>query len=202
MKLFYRTCWTIVRLYMILCRVRIKGTNFIPKKGGVIIACNHIGAADPPFVGGCINRELYYLAKKELLNNPILTFLFRNMNCIPVNRGIFDQRALEASQAILQQGKGLILFPEGTRSKTGEIRKGKPGIGLLARKTLVPIVPAYIENSQNFMRIPFSRRRLKIVFGEPLGIDWIERIPDENDGYRRIAEEVMNRISELKSRES
>jgi hypothetical protein len=68
----------------------------------------------------------------------------------------------------------------------------------LARKTVVPIVPAYIENSPKFLRLPFSRRRLRVIFGEPIGIEWIESIPNDNDGYRLIAEEVMRRISNLK----
>lgn len=199
MKFFYRICWSIVRLYMILCKVHIKGAENIPKKGSVIIASNHIGAADPPFVGGSINRELFFLAKMELFKNPLLGFLFKNLNCIPVNRGVFDQKALDAAQNALRKEYGLILFPEGTRSKTGELKKGKPGIGLLARKTLVPVVPAYIENSREFLQLPFSRRRLRVTFGEPLGIDWIEKVPNENEGYRLIAEEVMNRISRLKS---
>jgi 1-acyl-sn-glycerol-3-phosphate acyltransferase len=191
-------CWIILRLYlMICCKLRIHGLWNVPPQGGVIIASNHIGAGDPPFVGTCLNRELFYLAKKELFRNIFLRILIRNLNAIPVNRSILDQKALQASKEALQRGYGLILFPEGTRSRSGELRKGKPGVGLLARKALVPVVPAYIENSRGFAGLLFSNRRLEVTFGEPISREWIESLPENNSGYRAIAEEVMARIQNL-----
>jgi 1-acyl-sn-glycerol-3-phosphate acyltransferase len=104
---------------------------------------------------------------------------------------------LEAANQALKTGHVLILFPEGTRSKTGELRKGKPGIGLLARKAVVPIVPARIENSKGFMKLIFTGKRLRVTFGKPISTEWIGSEPDSSDGYRRIAERAMSSIAEL-----
>jgi 1-acyl-sn-glycerol-3-phosphate acyltransferase len=173
------------------------GVENVPREGGAIIASNHIAGGDPPFIGGGINRESYFLAKKELFKHFFLRTLIRNLNAIPVDRSLLDQRAIEAAEGALRSGKVLILFPEGTRSKTGEIGKGKPGIGLLARKALVPIIPAYIKNSKGFLKLPFTRRRLTIKYGGCIEAAWIESLPENKEGYRLIAEEVMSRVKAL-----
>lgn len=199
MKLFYRTCRFIVRSFLVVyCRLQVNGRENIPSEGGIVIASNHIAAGDPPFVGSSINREVYFLAKRELFINPLLRILIRNLNAFPVNRGVFDRNALVRSEEILQKGFGLVLFPEGTRSRTGELGRGKPGIGMLARRAMVPIVPAYIENSKRFLRLPFTGRRLAIRFGQPLTPEWLSKFSDDKDGYRAIVAEVMERIRLLK----
>jgi 1-acyl-sn-glycerol-3-phosphate acyltransferase len=199
MKPLYRFCWLILRLYMhLFCRLKIEGTENVPLSGAVIVAANHIAGADPPFIGSCINREFHYLAKKELFRNYLLRALISNLNAIPVNRSILDQGALRAAESALKGGSGLILFPEGTRSKSGELRKGKPGVGLLARRIMVLVVPAYIENSRGFASLLFRGRRLIVRFGEPLSAEHIGGFPDNKEGYRAITEEIMSRIARLK----
>jgi 1-acyl-sn-glycerol-3-phosphate acyltransferase len=200
MKPLYKLCWLILRVYLrIFCKLKIEGVENVPLTGGVIIASNHIGAADPPIVGTCVKRELYYLAKKELFKGFLLRNLISRLNSIPVNRSILDQRALQAAENALRQGYGLILFPEGTRSRSGELRKGKPGVGLLARRVLIPIVPAYVENSRGFLTLIFKWKRLKVRFGEPLNVKLVASFPDDKEGYRAITEELMARIKRLRS---
>ncbi|HBC46193.1 MAG TPA: 1-acyl-sn-glycerol-3-phosphate acyltransferase [candidate division Zixibacteria bacterium] len=200
MKVLYKGCWLILRVYLrLLCKLEIKGIENVPKSGGVIIAANHIGAGDPPFIGTCVKREFHYLAKKELFKNFFIGKFLRRINAIPVNRSILDQRALRTAEDVLRQGQGLILFPEGTRSRSGELKKGKPGVGLLARQTQTLIVPAYIENSRGFATLIFSKRRLKVRFGKPLDVDWVTSFTDDKDGYRAITEELMKRIDGLRS---
>ena len=200
MSPFYRLCWILIRGFMILfCRLKIVGIDNVPKTGGIILASNHIAAVDPPFLGSAINRKLFYMAKKELFGNFILGPLIKRVNAIPVDRGVFDRNALQKSKEILNNGDGLIMFPEGTRSKTGNLGKAKPGIGILARSVMVPIVPAYIHNSTNLYKLIITGRRLIIGFGEPIGTEWIKRVNDDKDGYRAIAAEVMARIRRLQA---
>jgi 1-acyl-sn-glycerol-3-phosphate acyltransferase len=180
--------------------LQVKGKENIPSDGGIIIASNHIAAGDPPFVGSSLEREVYFLAKRELFRNPLLRTLIKNLNAIPVNRGVFDRNALVRSEEILRGGFGLVLFPEGTRSRTGELGRGKPGIGMLARHAMVPIVPAYIKNSNRFLRLPFTGKRLTINFGEPLTPEWLSKISEDKDGFRAIVVEVMERIRRLKEK--
>jgi 1-acyl-sn-glycerol-3-phosphate acyltransferase len=198
MKPLYKAIWLFLRVYLrLFCKLKIEGVENVPLTGGVIVASNHIGGADPFFVGTCLKREFYFLAKKELFKNFFLRTLISNVNSIPVNRSILDQKALQTAETILRQGHGLIMFPEGTRSLSGELRKGKPGVGLLARRTIVPIVPTYIENSRGFMTLIFKNKGLIVRFGEPLSADWMASFPDTKEGYRAITEELMTRIRQL-----
>jgi 1-acyl-sn-glycerol-3-phosphate acyltransferase len=198
MKPFYRLCWTIVRTYLkLFCKLKIIGAENIPQTGGVILASNHIAGVDPPIVAVSVCREVYFLAKRELFKNFILGNLITHLNAFPVDRSILDQQALQTAEKALRNGFGLIIFPEGTRSLNGELKKGKPGVGLLARRTIVPVIPTYIENSRGFYKLIFSRKRLKIVFGKPISQEWIAQIPDDNTGYRLIAEEIMVKIADL-----
>jgi len=202
MKPFYRICWLILRFYMrVFCRLKIEGAENVPRQGGVIVAANHVGAADPPFIGTCVNREFHFLAKKELFKNFFLRTLIENLNSIPVDRGVLDKGTLLAAEGALEKGYGLILFPEGTRSKNGELGKGKPGVGYLARRAMVPIVPAFIENSRGFITLLFKRKRLSVRFGVPLEMELIGSYADDKDGYRAITKEVMARIEHLSGRE-
>ncbi len=201
MKPFYRLCWLIVRGYLkLFCRLKIRGVDNVPLEGGLIIAPNHVSAGDPPIVGICVNRELHFLAKKELFRNFFLRVLIKNLNSIPVDRSILDQKALLAAEQALRSGYGLIMFPEGTRSRSGELKRGKPGVGLLARKAMVPIVPAYIENSLGFTRLIFTGKSLKVTFGEPISVQAIAGFPDDKEGYRAITVEIMRRLAELSGR--
>jgi len=202
MKIVYRVCWIFIRFYLVVfCKLKIRGIENVPKTGGVIIASNHIGAGDPFFVGTCINRELYFLAKKELFVNPLIRFIIRTLNAIPVDRSILDQKALEASESALRNGYGLIMFPEGTRSRNDELKRGKPGVGLLARRAEVPVVPVYIENTRGFHKLILSSKRMEVTFGEPVAADWIAGLSPDKIGYRAISEEIMRRIAVLKGSE-
>lgn len=183
---------------VLYCRRKIFGAENIPDDGGMIIASNHIAGGDPPFVGSSINREVYYMAKKELFKNIFLRTIIKSLNAIPVNRGVFDRSALATAETVLKNGYGLILFPEGTRSKTGQLGKGKPGIGILARTAMVPILPTYIENSKGFLFIPFSRRRLSVSFGKPLEPEKLAGFSNDKDGYREVVGLVMEEIGKLK----
>ena len=200
MNPFYWLCWLIVRGFMIVyCRLKRAGIENIPKTGAFILASNHISAADPPFLGSALGRPMHFMAKKELFDNFVLGPVISRLNALPVNRAVFDKNAMKISAEILRNGGGLIMFPEGTRSKTGDLGKGRPGIGMLARTALVPIVPAYIHNSKSVIGIPFSRRRLIIAFGKPISSEWISWVADDKNGYREIAAKVMEQIAELRA---
>jgi 1-acyl-sn-glycerol-3-phosphate acyltransferase len=201
MSLLYRLCWLLIRGFMVVfCRLKILGAENVPRVGGMILASNHVSAVDPPFLGSSLNRPLYYMAKKELFSVFLLGPLIRKVNAFPVDRAIFDKSALQRSLEILKNGGGLIMFPEGTRSKNGELGKAKPGIGMLARSALAPIIPAHIHNSRRSYLAFLTGRRLIISFGEPIDPGWIGGLPDDKNGFREIAGKVLESIAGLKSR--
>ena len=117
---------------------RVEGLENIPKTGPLIIASNHLSNADPPAVGGFAGlvRDSRFMAKKELFEIPVLGWFFRHCGYISVDRkrAIGDFGALEGAIKALQDGESIVMFPEGTRSKTGQPQKPKSGIGLLVAK--------------------------------------------------------------------
>ena len=200
MKLFYWFIWSLARIVLVVFgKLKLVNTENIPKTGGVVVASNHVAAIDPPVLGSSISRQLFFMAKKELFDVFILGRLISNLNSIPVKRGVFDRNALEMSENALKDGFGLILFPEGTRSKTGELGPGKPGMGMLARKAEVPIMPVYIKNSKIFHKLWFTSKRLEVWFGEPISKEWVVNQPNDKTGYRAIVAELMDRIGALKN---
>jgi 1-acyl-sn-glycerol-3-phosphate acyltransferase len=198
---FYWGCHFIVNLYMrSLCRLDSCGLENIPFKGGLIIASNHTSIADPLLLGSTVPRELWYMAKKELFKVFLLKNIISRLNAFPVDRFGFDIEAIRQSLAVLKQGGALVMFPEGTRSKDSVIREGKIGMGMLARKAGVPIVPAYMENSKNAGINFFKGRKLKIIFGQVVKANWINTRQNSKIGYKEITDEVMKRIKILKQK--
>jgi 1-acyl-sn-glycerol-3-phosphate acyltransferase len=170
----------------IFWRFRKKGVEFIPQKGGVIIASNHAAYVDPPFLGAASSRELYYLAKRELFNNGLFGWLLRKYNAFPITRGSFDRKGISRAVELLKEGKALLLFPEGTRS--------------IAKEAGVPIVPTYIANSKDLLLTFLKRKKLVILFGLPILKSWLDEIPKDREGYKRIGQEIMCRIRMLKEK--
>lgn len=148
-----------------LYRVKVEGKANVPKKGPVIICSNHISNLDPPVVGMTAPRDIYFMAKEELFHVPVLKKILPRIQVFPIKRGMKDRNALRKGLEILGEGKVLGLFPEGTRSKTGELGQGLSGAGFFAARSEAYIVPCAIIGPYK----PF--RRLKVVYGKPLDMD-------------------------------
>jgi 1-acyl-sn-glycerol-3-phosphate acyltransferase len=173
----FRTIW----------RARVSGRHNVPVTGGVILAANHVSLADPPLVGCFAPRPIHYLAKEELFRPPGFGWLIRQVNAIPLKRGAGDVGALRTAQKILKAGGAVILFPEGTRQKSGRFGPARPGVGLLAALAKVPVVPVYVGGSQGLRRLA----RLQVAYGQPLP-------PPEGRDHQAYAERVMDAIKKLK----
>jgi len=187
-----------INLYMrTLCRLRLVGANKIPRRGGLIIASNHIAGADPFLLGSTVPRELWFMAKKELFRPKFLGWCIAHLNAFPVDRFGFDLEVIKKSLAVLQEGKALIMFPEGTRSRDSSVGEGKIGVGMLARKAGVPIVPAYLENSRKAWWNFLTGRRLKVFFGPIMTAELITSKENSKSGYREITDELTRRIKSI-----
>lgn len=195
---YYISCFLIRVFLKIFWRYKRIGTEHIPKSGGVIIASNHAAYVDPPFIGSVCPRELSYLAKAELFSHPLFGWLIRKYNAIPIARGAFDRRAITQAIWLLKEGRALLLFPEGTRSREGNFLEPKLGVGMIACEAGVPIVPTYISNSSDLLDCFLKGRRLVIGFDIPIEKDWLARVPKNKEGYKIIGQEIMNRIGRLK----
>jgi len=135
-----------------ICRWQVIGRKNLPKSGPVILISNHVGNWDPLALGVSMNREVCYMAKQELFNIPLLGFFIKKLNAFPVKRGGGDRSVLKAAQQILEAGKVIGIFPEGTRSKTGQLQPFKVGAAVLALRTGSPLVPVGLIGTRKIFR--------------------------------------------------
>lgn len=200
MRLLYWTGWLLARiLSRFVFRMKVYNTNNIPQSGPFILACNHISLIDPPVVGANINRVLYFMAKKELFGNKLFGWLIRNVNAYPVNRRGIDRNAINNACELLASGNGLLIFPEGTRALDKDFLPPRPGIGMVAKRSGVPVVPAYLNGTNKFKAAFFSRERCFLIFGKPIDESEINTYEDDRDGYRKLSEDIMEHIKNLKA---
>lgn len=174
-------------------RIEAIGKENIPKEGGVLLCTNHIHNFDPPVVGIMAPRPISFMAKEELFNVPILGKILPRVNAFPVKRGMSDREALRTGLKVLKEGKVLGLFPEGTRSKTGELGKGLAGAGFFALRTDAEVVPCAIIGPYK----AFSR--LKIVYGKPIDMKSLrENKASAEETTEVIMEEIRKLIEQYK----
>jgi len=171
----------------------ILGKEHIPKAGSFILASNHKSNLDPLLIGLCFHRRISYMAKDSLFQNPIMRFFLQHVEAFPIRRGASDVRALRESLRRLKRGLPVVVFPEGTRQGTGIKSKTHPGIGFLAVKGRVPVIPVHIDGSDKVLppksRIP-KRARITISFGKPI-------LFSEGQSYPDIVTAIMKEIEAL-----
>jgi len=149
-------------------RLDVRGVENVPDSA-CIIACNHQSFLDPPLVGSSLLKETFFFARKSLFKNPLLGWVLRTCNTIPVDRdGGSDVAAFKRVFSILRNGQRLLMFPEGTRSRDGELQEAQAGIGLIACKTRVPIVPVRVFGASELLprgaSLPRAGALLSVVF--------------------------------------
>ena len=151
--------------YRLLYRIRAEGQEHIPRSGGVILCGNHINAQDPIIIGLACPRPVCFMAKEELFRSQLLGFIIRGLGAFPVKRGSADRAALKHALSLLEAGCCFGIFPEGTRSRTGELQKPEPGTAYIALKSGVPVIPVGISGSYRL----FSPIRVR--FGPPVDLE-------------------------------
>jgi 1-acyl-sn-glycerol-3-phosphate acyltransferase len=168
--------------------------------GPVILAVNHQSFLDPPLAGNACDRAIYFLAKKSLMNVPILGWLLPKLNVIPVNLDGIDRSALKALIRILGAGGCALVFPEGTRTPDGALRPALPGVGLVIAKTRAPVVPMRIFGAYDAWPIHGKIhlwRKITIVVGEPIHFSEADVAGGGKDRYARLSQRVMDAIGAL-----
>ena len=181
--------------FYIVFRTRVYGRENIPAEGAVILAANHASNIDPPLMASLIDRPVSYMAKIELFENPIFGAAIRRCHAFPVKRGESDRGAIKAAVTVLKEGRVLGLFPEGTRSKTGELQKAEAGIALIAAMTGAPIVPVAILNTHRIFSNGGFIPQLRIMYGEPITFDGDRKSKEALDAF---SAEIMAYIARMK----
>ncbi|WP_080845435.1 lysophospholipid acyltransferase family protein [Cytobacillus gottheilii] len=169
-------------------RYEVIGREHFPKDGGVLLCANHIDNLDPPVVGITAPRPVYFMAKEELFNVPVLGKLLPKIHAFPVKRGMSDREALRNGLKIIKEGNVLGLFPEGTRSKNGELGKGLAGAGFFALRSSAKVVPCAIIGPYKVFG------KIKVVYGEPIDI---QELRDRKASAEETTDTIMNEIRTL-----
>jgi 1-acyl-sn-glycerol-3-phosphate acyltransferase len=160
-------------LYFRLARL---GREHIPNSGPVLLAANHRSFLDPFVIGALARRPVYYMAKRELFENRWQAWLLNSLGAFPVDRGRSDEQAMDTARAILERGDCVVIFPEGTRVRSGPLAHPHRGAGRLALQTGAPVVPVAVLGTEDVRRGWRIRpRKVSLRCGRPLRFPQAER---------------------------
>src|SRR5215204_1288236 len=180
--------WVLKAAILVCFRLRRLGREHIPE-GGVILASNHRSFLDPFAIGCCLRRPIYFVAKQELFKNPLLGWVLNCLGAFPIKRGAADEESVATSLALLERGEAVVIFPEGTRIRTGSLAPPKRGVGRLALQSGSPVVPIAVTNSERARRgWRIKPVKVHIRFGPPVTFPRVE------DPSPFLAGEVTERI--------
>jgi 1-acyl-sn-glycerol-3-phosphate acyltransferase len=182
-------------------RGEVVGTENFPAQGPFLIASNHASHFDPFFVGCQVPRQLRFFARRSLWNNRFNAWWLNQVEVIPVERDSGDVGAIKRVLLALKENRAVILFPEGTRSMDGHLQKPKAGVGLMACKTGVPVVPCRVYDSfaafGKGSAVPRFGTPVTIVFGRPIPASDYDDPALGKARYETAAQRIMDRIATL-----
>lgn len=185
MNTFLYDCakYTFWGLFGTIWRMRVYGTENVPKNGPLIVACNHVSYFDPPVLGTTCPRRIQYMAKEQLFHIPVLGPAIRAVGAYPVDREGSATAAIKRSVEVLRAGGVIGIFPEGTRNLTGTT-EARGGVALLASLGKAPVVPARLVGTGNAKRF----EQFRVYFGHPLTLP---------PGRKASREEMANFTNEV-----
>jgi 1-acyl-sn-glycerol-3-phosphate acyltransferase len=192
--------YTLVRMLLtpyllIVHRARAYATLNVPEGGQVIITPNHFSFLDHFFVAVYLRRKVNFMAKSQLFKRP-MQFIYTHGGVFPVRRGFADEEAFKTAHTILGRGDIVLMYPEGGRSRSGELGKPKRGLGRLALESGAPVVPTAIVGTQkarNWKRLNFPK--VTVLYGEPVRFEKVENPTPEQQ--QAAAELVFRRVQAL-----
>lgn len=189
-------------LFDLVFRCTSVGADNVPKTGPYLIASNHVSYFDPFIIGSQIRRQMYFFARKTLFKPGFGDWIMRKFHSIPVDLGgDSDVGALKNVFKILQEGEGLLLFPEGTRSKDGNLQSAKRGVGMIACRAAVPVVPVRVFGAFDVWkkgeRFPNLKQEVSVAYGKPLYPADFDLGKQNPDRYQIAADRVLDAIGQL-----
>jgi len=187
---YKRLHWLFTFLFRLLAQIEVSGFDSIPQTGGFVLATNHLSRLDTPLLMITCPRRVFVFVADKYRKFPVFNLILKWADAIWVRRGEADREALQAALETLRAGNVVGLAPEGTRSPTGGLQHGKPGVAFLASRANVPIVPVAVTGTERMLEdlCRLRRLRLRVVFDEPLYIT--------NDTGRRLSSADLEMATE------
>jgi 1-acyl-sn-glycerol-3-phosphate acyltransferase len=185
------------------CRVRIEGREHVPERGPVILASNHRSFLDSIFIPLVVRRRVTFVAKAEYFDDPKSAWFFRGVGQIPIRRegGSASEGALLAAGEVLERGGVFGIYPEGTRTRDGNLHRGHTGVARLALRTGAPIVPVGLVGTDEVQpvdrKMPRLGRVVTVRFGEPIPMEHYHASEHDHFTLRALTDEVMFEIQQL-----
>lgn len=188
-------------IFRLFHRWEVHGAENIPITGGCLLAANHASFLDPPAIGSASSKRLVrFMARDTLFKKGFGDWLMRGLHAIPISRDRGDVGALKRCIQFLRKGDCVAIFPEGTRTRDGQLGEAKAGIGFLIMSAGVPVVPIYIDGT--FAAFPRGAswprpRKIRVFIGPPIAQDALKQCGEGRDSYDRVAKLVMDSIKAL-----
>ena len=175
----YKVSYWLSRLTVnVYLRHSATGIENIPREGCFLLAVNHASFLDPVLVGNRLPRPIYYMARRTLFSPAPFGWFMRALNSVPVDRGRLSRETYREVIALLEQGEGVLVFPEGTRTRDGKLGPLRAGVVGLAQMTHAPVVPAYLAGTHRALgrgKIFPRPTRTSARYGKPI------RFPEDAD---------------------
>ena len=198
-------------LLAFLGRPKVQGLDNVPRSGPAILASNHLAVADSFYLPLVVRRRITFLAKSEYftgkgIKGRLTAWFYTVAGQVPIDRANADaaQGALETAKRLLEEGKLLGMYPEGTRSPDGRLYKGKSGLARLALETGVPVIPVAMVGT-DVVNPPGSKMwrfgRVEVRFGEPMDFSRFDGMASNRFIERAVIDEVMYELMKLSGQE-
>ena len=199
MPWFYYVGRVIIRLLLfLLTRWQVRGRENIPAQGALLVVANHLNNADPPLLGVSLSRKVVFMAKQELFRSRLSSYFVGGFGAFPVHRGRLDKQAFRQADQLLAQGLVLVMFPEGKRSKSGQLQPASSGSALIALRSGAPILPVAITGTEKIKGVAWMLRRPAITvnighpFQLPPGSSKLTKVE-----LAEVTNFIMGRVAEL-----
>lgn len=186
-------------VFRVVCRINPDDFKKIPVDGPLILVGNHINFLEVPVVIPHIDHpNVIGVSKRESWKNPLFNFLFNQWNIIPIDRGLVDREAFRLMEEALKQNRVIAISPEGTRSKTGKLLQGKPGVVAIAVRSDAPLLPVAFYGYENFWQNlkRFRKTDFRVVVGKPFKLNMRGQALSR-DLRQEVTDEIMYKIAEI-----